>query len=1468
MTPASEIDPLDLLAEDFVARLRRGERPAIEEYASRQPDLAGRIREVFPALAAMEGVAEVLTSAGVASASTEVESRSRPEWIGDYRIVREVGRGGMGVVYEAEDVKLGRHVALKVLLPEFQSRGRFLERFRREARAAGRLHHTNIVPVFGVGEVDGTHYFVMQFIAGVGLDQVIRDVRRLRRQADRPADPIPPTADETLSASVANGLLAGPPVQSMDPVVPAESSVQTDRSHLAREGGYFQATARLALQAARALDHAHGLGVVHRDVKPSNMLLDLQGNLWVTDFGLAKTEEASDLTGSHDILGTLRYMAPERFTGGAIDSRADVYALGLTLYELLTLRPAFEEFDRFRLIQQIGHGRFTRPREFDPHIPRDLETIVLKAAALDPKDRYRTAGALADDLDLFLANRPIKSRRASNWEHLRRWARRNPVVAGLIGMVAALLVAITVLTLVNNARLGRTNKDLDTKRLELGQSLTEQGALRVQAQDEAWHAFVEATRAGRFSGHPGQRFEGRKNLQKAMELAPGRDLLTIRNEAVGCLVLPDVEPVIDLPWPEGTNKVTFTRDLSRYARVDRSNRITIRRVADDGECFELPHPGKPIPYHGAEFSPDGKYFVHWTESRFRIWRVDGQQPKEALSVDQDLPARLAKNAPVKLTGYNFLADGNRLAVIDSEGGLRVFDLSDADLARRTRPTAEVRFPADRRNFVWAHPTRPDQFLITSSKRIVLYDLERRTSIHSQPNPDGVGASWVAWHPEGIVYAIAGNDTLRRIFVCAADTGVVQSTLSGHANNGLLVAFDPAGDHLWSTDWDNQTRLWDWRAGRTIFECEAAVAIPPVVAPDGSLAGVNRGDRVQVWRVAGGRETVRIPVPANMPVGKSAIVGPEVLSPDGRLLAAPCEDLIALYDLQSRELAGSIAMRHARPVRFDADGTGLLVKWNPIGIPGLFRIPVTRTESRVKVGEPKLAMALADCWDEFGFSDDDRLLAVPLKNHRSRLYRGMDQRPLDLGSQSNVRFCSVSPDGKWVVTGSHGEGFVALWDAVTGKQKKLLEAWGGQSAFSRDGRWACTFRSDTRVCRIWDTTTWESGAAFAGERGVFSPDGSLLAVSGGAGVVRLVRVPSGEEVVKLSVPDNVHFVPTCFTPDGGTFVARAIGSGFVQTWDLHAIRRQLRPMGLDWDETPLPDAPQEPYRYPARLVVSGPLPPPVSLPTLPSPPVRPPAAMNDPLVRWAVHSLVIAQEPFHPAGYLRRAEALTAMNRFDEAIEDATTAIERDPDRAEGFLVRGRVRRTAGDLRRALTDFERAVKLAPNSGPAHADRANAAQRLRDDPSLLDSAQRLTELNPTNGGWWVTLAAVRLVGERSVRDLPAALAAAEKAVQLNGTNPYYQTVLGHALLESGQTAAAEKHFTESRRLKPPAVYDAINLLGLALCVHQAGDDARVRGWFAQAIAVKDAGRFGSELAERLFQRVYAEAAKALASQPAWK
>ncbi len=496
-SPSAERNPVDELAEEFARRWRSGERPSVSEYAQKYPELADQIRDVFPALVVMEHFKPAsadLTGAQARSASDGIvpslalraceELPSRR--LGEYRILREVGRGGMGIVYEAVQETLGRHVALKVLPPHALARDSHLERFRREARAAGRLHHTNIVPVFGTGECDGVHYYAMQFIPGQGLDCILDDLRHLGEgRAGGAASPaeagvarklltgvfVPATAPLTGgpswaptltgrraargSAAAARGSedstpgfipknplgVAGiePRVESSEPGAPSPRSELSDPT----AGPYWRSVARVGLQVAEALAYAHCQGVVHRDIKPSNQLLDPQGTVWVTDFGLAKADDVDGLTGTGDVVGTLRYMAPERFDGISLP-QGDVYSLGLTLYEMVTLRPAFDDSNRGRLVQKVLREAPAPPRQLDPSVPRDLETVVMKCLHKEPQQRYQSAGALAEDLRRFLADQPILARRASRAECAWRWCRRNPVVAGLSAALLLLLVAVSI----------------------------------------------------------------------------------------------------------------------------------------------------------------------------------------------------------------------------------------------------------------------------------------------------------------------------------------------------------------------------------------------------------------------------------------------------------------------------------------------------------------------------------------------------------------------------------------------------------------------------------------------------------------------------------------------------------------------------------------------------------------------------------------------------------------------------------------------------------------------------------------------------------------------------------------------------------------------------------------------------------------------------------------------------------------
>ena len=369
----------------------------------------------------------------------------------------------MGVVYEAEQQSLHRRVALKVLGSGISDSPQQLQRFRLEAESVARLHHTNIVQVYGIGAEEGIHYYAMQFIDGVSLSAAIESHRhRSTDDATIIYEVAPSTSDWSQGTVVNSQDKQKLPPSSESPVshpmetppkrelAPSESSVVKLQSATAElfsqinTPSFFRRIARLGARVADALHYAHQHGVLHRDIKPSNLMLDRAGDVWIMDFGLVKLAEHQDLTRTGEIVGTLRYMAPEQLSGQA-ESATDIYSLGLTIFELLTLRPAFDGDSSTTLSQRMRGCDIPRPRSINPSIPRDLETILLKATAREPSARYATSAAFAEDLLRFCDDRPIMARRSTLAERLWRWSRRNPALAFasssavfLLGLVAGL----------------------------------------------------------------------------------------------------------------------------------------------------------------------------------------------------------------------------------------------------------------------------------------------------------------------------------------------------------------------------------------------------------------------------------------------------------------------------------------------------------------------------------------------------------------------------------------------------------------------------------------------------------------------------------------------------------------------------------------------------------------------------------------------------------------------------------------------------------------------------------------------------------------------------------------------------------------------------------------------------------------------------------------------------------------------
>ncbi len=426
-----ESDVADAL-EDALRRYEAGGGSALRAYLDGHPH-AEEVRALLPM---MDGLAAL----GGDRQSDPPNPRSEephPERLGDFRILREVGRGGMGIVYEAEQITLGRRVALKVLPTLSALEPRHLQRFRNEMHAAASLHHQHLVPVFATGIEHGVHYYAMQFVEGRTLADLIVELRDLAGRSTTQTDAA------SLSLTAAGWSMDDGQDGSTTSSAPSLSAVG-GTSAAART--FYRTAARLMIHVAEALEYAHERGVIHRDVKPANLMLDLEGDVWLTDFGLAQVHGGAGLTRTGELLGTLRYMSPEQALGTApIDHRADVYALAASFYELLTLQPVHDGADRPTLLGQVAHEEVRPPRRLRPDMPIDLDTILSKALCREPADRYATAGAMAEDLQRFLDDRPIRARRPSLWQRACKLARRHraavlsAAAATLIGGVAIII---------------------------------------------------------------------------------------------------------------------------------------------------------------------------------------------------------------------------------------------------------------------------------------------------------------------------------------------------------------------------------------------------------------------------------------------------------------------------------------------------------------------------------------------------------------------------------------------------------------------------------------------------------------------------------------------------------------------------------------------------------------------------------------------------------------------------------------------------------------------------------------------------------------------------------------------------------------------------------------------------------------------------------------------------------------------
>lgn len=1148
---------LEGVVERIVAELRAGGRPHLDEYRRGHPEWSDQLAAMWPALVNLE-LARSDRRDRREETALPVGEDAPP--LGDFRLVREIGRGGMGVVYEAVQQSLNRRVALKVL-PAWAARmPRLVQRFEQEARAVAKLHHTNIVAVFGVGQAEGVHFLVMQLIDGHALDEVVSALRQSRDAGGKKtlstAGDTPPAARAAevgqRRASESDALPSGTLQRIVSHWRAGAAPNNTEGATIsagAEGDSRWRSVARLGLQAAEALRHAHGQGLVHRDIKPSNILLDERGNAWITDFGLAKMADSAELTMSGELVGTLRYLPPERLRGQA-DARGDIYSLGATLYELATLRPPFVDDEQAVLLKQIADAESPRPGAVEPDIPRDLETILVKAMAKDPADRYQTADAVAEDLRRFLDDRPILARPASAAEQIWRWCRRHPTVAIPTATSLLLLSLIAIGSLVFAARLNR-----QTIRAQASEARAIN--IEVARRQELFRAHVNNARGAVTKAGPGQRLDGLQAIHDAMQVAPagqrtGAQEFDLVDAAIPCLARWDVceESRLKNVARRASTEIDVSPDFEAAAKQSDDGFVTLAIAVDHGRVvrsFDAPG-GRPQPYGMAmQYSRQGRWLTatgysagDFSRPRLYMWESQsgrlafthdvvvsqngiGFHPNErklALARQSQVQVidlttgQVTDESPARFRGSSlaYSADGQWLAIGGSESAVEIVDPATwqtRDLLTEAGPALALAFD----------PRRP-QFLTlgTIAGRIYVWDAEARRGEFRTDIPDTPGKNKSA-RIESIRYS----------------------------ENGQFLAINTPG-HAQIRHADGDEGLLDLPGEVRRF------------SPDGQrIAYVVEGRDLVIGRLQSATLNRRAPHGAAEHVS---------VSPDGRLLAISGVHGVDLCAADSLKRLGTLGMDQCGPVAFETNGASLVTF-------GIFsqacRWPVHEDAGGLHVGPPQ--PILSEQFPDFEngplapqhqgrhavFGADGTMALADYRQGQILLANG-NKPPTKFTSAVNIGQLALSPDGRSIAGAVAVFGGARVWNVPDAKQVFFHPAaW--SVAFSSDGRWLAT--GGTRDVRLVQTADWSEVHRItdcAGDLVAFQPGGGLLATLGPHGAVHLYDADSAQLIARLPHSGPGAISSLAFSSDGRRLFAVRRHTD-VSVWDLAQLQSELEGLGL-------------------------------------------------------------------------------------------------------------------------------------------------------------------------------------------------------------------------------------------------------------------------------------------------------------------
>jgi WD40 repeat protein/serine/threonine protein kinase len=1085
------------IVDEFTCRIQAGEALDLDDYVALFPQYAQILRDLLKDLRGLAALDQAAAPAGrTADAGSGLP---RQAMLGDFAICAEIGRGGMGVVYEAEQISLGRRVALKVLSMAAALDVRSVERFQIEAQAAACLQDDHIVPVYAVGAEDGVPFYVMQYIEGASLAGVIAALRSLRDGGAPPGD------GRTIDLTLAPDLLA-------DRFRPGRRDFRSWRT--AEVGGpdYIRAVVRLAVQAAEALEHAHDQGIIHRDIKPANLLLDHSGKLWITDFGLARIVGSGTLTATGDLPGTLRYMSPEQALGkrSLVDRRSDIYALGATLYELLSLEPAIDGHERWEILAKIGREEPTALKLRNPAVPRDLATIVAKAMAKDVADRYQTAGELAQDLNLFLEGRPINARPASPVQQAALWCRRNRAVATLLIALAIVFTAafVTTFTLWRQATAAANRANRSAVRESI-LFIAAQGEIAARDVD---HGLDLASRGWIDQAVP---FLA-EAVKKAPSDRPELEQVARANLAAWETQVASLEAIFE--HHGAVTRAIFRPDGRAVLTASRNGTVQLWDTATGRPLAPALEHGSPI--NCIAFSADGRrVLTGGTTGTVRLWNSETGQPVLPAMVDGEI-----------VDGVEFAPDG------------RTFVSHGSDRAARLRSTAtgqRIGPIIDQGNIVSVGFSPDGRALVTCgiNGAVRLWDT---TTVQ----PLGAGfrhgdvASVATISPDGRLVATGCFDGTVQLWETAIGSPRA-GPIPAHGGRVTRAVFSPDGAVLMTAATDGSVRLWDVVAGRPI---KAALRHDGVInecqfSPDGKLIVTAGGDHTaRLWDGVTGR-SLGLPMRHQLPLNDVAF------APDGKLIMTASEDGTAkLWRVRSLDIELVEQRSEGRP---DDRETRQSSPWPAVSFSEAVFSP---DRKRVLVGSQRnglarlidtsngqtLGMPMLHRWSlvrAVAFSPDGRRIATASHNSgvsegggtgtTCQIWDGSTGRTVSplLPHINFVSALNFHPGGMVLATGDYS-GAIHLWDVESGEL--LGPPFAVRSpviclAFSPDGRTLAAGTAEKRFeASLWDVITGQRrGEPIRFKESVsrlaFSPDGRFLAIGSRDTTARLVEVATGRPI---------------------------------------------------------------------------------------------------------------------------------------------------------------------------------------------------------------------------------------------------------------------------------------------------------------------------------------------------------------------